>query len=358
MNTFKRLISHGRLWSQHIAQPRFDNPAEVVSWLGAVQAQEYLSALWAVGLRTREATEASVEQALADRTIVRTWPMRGTIHFVAASDVRWMLALLTPRVIARGAQRFRQLELDESVVARSKEVFANALQGGKQLTRSETYQLLEQAGISTAGQRGYHLLWRSAQEGLICFGAREGKQHTFALLDEWVPASKSLTRDESLAEIARRYFIGHGPATLQDFVWWSGLTMADARAGLGMVNSQLTRDTFDGKSYWASPDTPVVEARSPAAFLLPGFDEYLVGYRDRGAVLDPLHARQAVPGGGMLSATVVVDGQVTGVWKRTIKGDKVLIEMTPFSELDQAQTRAIAAAADSYSRFINLPVEV
>ncbi len=352
------MIARRRLWSQHIAQPRFDHPSQVVAWLGAVQAQEYLSALWALGLRTRQATEASIEQALADKNVVRTWPMRGTIHFVEASDVRWMLALLTPRVVARGAQRFRELGLDESVVARSKAVFASALQGGKQLKRDEMYARLEQAGISTAGQRGYHLLWRSAQEGLICFAAREGKQHTFALLDEWVPASKALTREESLAEVARRYFTGHGPATLQDFVWWSGLTVADARAGLEMVGSQLARESIGEQTYWASLNAQAVADTSLPAFLLPSFDEYLVGYRDRSAVLDPAHAKQAVPGGGILSATVVVDGQVVGTWKRTIKRDRIVLQVDPFSELGQAATHAVAAAVDRYSKFLGMPIEL
>jgi hypothetical protein len=284
--------------------------------------------------------------------------MRGTMHFVEASDVRWMLALLTPRVVARGAQRFRELGLDESVVARSKAVFASALQGGKQLKRDEMYSRLEQAGISTAGQRGYALLWRSAQEGLTCFAAREGKQHTFALLDEWVPASKSLTRDEALTEVARRYFTGHGPATLQDFVWWSGLTVADARAGLEMVSPQLPQETIDGQTYWAAPDMPVTGEASPTAFLLPSFDEYLVGYRDRGAVLSPLYAKQAAPGGGMLSATVVLDGQVVGTWKRTIKRDRIVLQVDPFSELGQAATHAVAAAVDRYSSFLGMPIEL
>lgn len=352
------LIAQRRLRSQLIAARRFTNPADTVAHLGAVQAQEYLSALWAVGLRTRGATEASVEQAIADRKLVRTWPMRGTIHLVHPSDVRWMLALLTPRVVAAAVSRFRQLELNESLFARSKELFVQALQGGKQLTRDEMYRLLEAVGISTSGQRGYHLLWWVAQDGLICFGARQGKQQTFALLDEWVPTSKSLTRDESLAELARRYFTGRGPATLQDFVWWSGLPVGEARAGLEMAGSQLLQETIMGQAYWASPNAPAPDDASLTAYLLPSFDEYLVGYRDRGAVLDPAHAKQAAPGGGMLSATVVLDGQVVGVWKRTIKRDRVQLEIAPFSGRNQAAMQIVAAAADRYARFLNMPVEL
>src|SRR5499425_503893 len=217
-------IARQRLYNQHIAGARFDNPGDVVGWLGAVQAQDYLSSLWAVGLRMKNATEKDVEKAIADKTLVRTWPMRGTLHFVAAADVRWMLELLTPRIVANNVQRLlRQFGLDEAAFARSKDLVARALQGGKRLTRNATYEVLEAEGVSTAGQRGLHILWRLAQDGVICLGSREGKQQTFALLDEWAPKAKRMGRDESLAELAKRYFTSRGPATLQDFTWWSGL---------------------------------------------------------------------------------------------------------------------------------------
>ena len=198
-------IAQFRLYYQQIATTKFKEPSQVVSWLGAMQAQDYAGVKWSIGLRLPGATDADIERAIAAKTIIRTWPMRGTLHFVAPEDVRWMLALLTPRIIAQTAGRYRQLELDEAIFARSKELFAQALQGDKQLTRDEMQQLLEQANISTAGQRGYHILVRAAQDGLICFGAPSGKQQTFALLDEWAPQAKSLERDEALAELARRY---------------------------------------------------------------------------------------------------------------------------------------------------------
>ena len=186
-------IALARLVNQGISHPTFAEAGDVVAWLGALQAQDYGGTLWAIGLRMTSATEQGIEQAIAERTIVRTWPMRGTLHFVAANDVRWMLALLAPRVIAGSVGRSRQLELDEATFARSKEVFAHALQGGQQLTRDEMLQTLEQAGIATTGQRGYHLLVQSAQAGLICFGSRRGKQPTFALLDDWIPQMKPLS---------------------------------------------------------------------------------------------------------------------------------------------------------------------
>jgi winged helix DNA-binding protein len=226
-------VPQQRLHNQRLAATHLDTPAEVVRWLGAVQAQEYLGSLWAIGLRTRNATEAIVERAIADRSIVRTWPMRGTLHFVAAEDVRWMLELMTPRVVAAAAGRLaREYELDRSAFGRSAEVVARALEGGGSLTREAMYRALEVARISTAGGRGLHITWRLAHDGLICFGPRQGKQQTFVLLDEWIPGAKRLAREEALCELARRYFTSHGPATTHDFAWWSGLLLSDAAEAL------------------------------------------------------------------------------------------------------------------------------
>ena len=246
-------IAQQRLCNQSIAPAALMTPGEVVKKLGAVQAQDYLGALWALGLRMQRAVEADIEQAIANREIIRTWPMRGTLHFVAPEDVRWMLTLLTPRILARAARRHQQLELDEDTFARGETLFTDALRNGRCLTRNQMMDVLEQAGISTKGQRGYHILGWAAQNGLICFGPRQGKQHTFVLLDEWLPSGNSLSREEALAELTHRYFTGHGPATIQDFIWWSGLTAGDARAGLEMVKSQLAHEQLDDQLYWFWP---------------------------------------------------------------------------------------------------------
>lgn len=350
-------IPLSRLSSQSIATPTFAQPGDVVTWLGALQAQDYSGALWSIGLRMVSATERGVEQALADRTIVRTWPMRGTLHIVAAQDVRWMLALLTPRVIAQSAGRYRQLELDDATFGRSKEVFAKALQGGKQLTREELQQLLEHARIATTGQRGYHILARAAQDGLICFGAPSGKQQTFTLLDEWVAPTPQLARDEALAQLTRRYFTGHGPATLHDLMRWAGITMAEAKVGLAAAAQRLIQATVDGQVYWMADEPRSPLRGDPNAHLLPGFDEYILGYGDRSAVLDPAHAQRICPGGnGVFSPTIVIDGKVAGVWKRSFKKGAVVIELAPFRALTPAESQAISAAADRYGQFLGLPV--
>jgi hypothetical protein len=347
-----------RLYSQQIANVTRDRPGDVVAWLGAVQAQDYLGALWAVGLRTQHATEAAIERAIADRMIVRTWPMRGTLHFVAPPDVRWLLALSEARMIARSAGRFQALGLDDATIARCRDVCIRALQGSQRLTRRALYQAFEAAAISVAGQRGIHILWRLAQEALICFGPREGKQHTFVLLDKWTPSSRTLAREEALAELSARYFTSHGPATVQDFVWWSGLTTADARLGIALAGARITREVFDGQVYWQAAAMPPAPPESSGAHLLPAFDEYTVGYRDRGAVLDPAHAKQVNLGGGMLNPVIVIDGRVVGTWKRALTRTAVTVTLAPFDGLNPTIHGAVAAAASRYGAFLGLPVQL
>jgi hypothetical protein len=352
-------IARYRLINQRIALSKCKAPADVVTALVAMQAQDYLGALWAIGLRLPDATETLIEQALADRAIVRTWPMRGTLHFVAAADVRWLLDLLTPRVIAASTRRHAQLELDGPVLARSRKLFSRALQGGQHLTRDAMMKLLDRAGISTAGQRGYHILGRLALEGLICFGPRSGKAQTFTLLDEWLPHAKKLDRDAALAELARRYFTGHGPATLQDFVWWTGLKVSDAKLALDSAKSKLSQQIAGGVAYWMARDVPAVPDSARKVYWLPGFDEYLVGYKDRSAVLNLRHAKKVIPGSnGMFLSTLVMGGQVAGIWNRVLTRDAVVMTARPFAKLSKTAQRAATAAAERYGKFVGLPVEL
>lgn len=349
-------IARHRLWSQHIAGSGLGKPSEIVRWLGAVQAQDYLGSLWAIGLRMQNATQEVIEQAIADRTIIRTWPMRGTLHFVAATDVRWMLALLTPRVVANSQWRLKQLELDAGVFARSRKAFVNALRGGRHLSRNAMHKALEAAGIATAAGRGLHILGQLAQEGLICFGTRQAKQPTFALLDEWAPAAKARERDVALAELASRYFTSHGPATLQDFAWWSGLTMADARDALEMSKSHLVQEVIKGRTYWLSASVRTAKDGRPTAYVLPAYDEYTVAYKDRSAVLDPLHAKRASTGNGIFNPIIVIDGQVVGTWKRILEKGSVVITPNLFTALTKADKQALVMAAGEYGEFLKARV--
>ena len=346
-------IAQQRLRTQRLAGAGFATPADVVRWLGAVQAQDYPAALLALGLRTTNATEASIEQAIADRTIVRTWPLRGTLHFVAAEDVRWMMRHFAPRIAERTARRFMPFGFDGRVFARTAATIVKALEGGRQLSRPTLYARLERAGIATGGSRGLHLVWKMAHDGLICFGAREGKQHTFVLLDEWVPKRRALDRDEALAELARRYFTSHGPATLKDFTWWSGLSAADARSALEMAKPHLRTLTIDAAVYWhgglrTSHPAPRTSHLTHVV-LLPPYDEYTVAYQDRSAALDPKHAAQARD--CIFSPTIVVDGRIVGTWTRVEKPREVTVALRLFRVLTKPEARALAAAVERYRAF-------
>lgn len=343
--------------NQFLVRPPTRDPAEVVAWFGAIQAQDYLGALWAVGLRTVDAVESDVELAITERRIVRTWPMRGTLHFVAADDARWMLDLLAPRIIQRHAARLRrEFELDFSALTRCRKIVAKALEGQGPLTRIRLYDVLQEKGISPAGQRGVHILGRLAQEGLICGGPREGKQSTFVLLDEWLPESRGLLREEALAELALRYFTSHGPATVRDLSWWSGLNLAESREAVQSVERQLEGEVVGGERFWFTDAERRTRKKGfPTCHLLPPFDEYLVGYQDRAAVLSPKYAGRLQ---ALLSPGVEIDGKIVGTWSRQRSKGKVLLRVTPFSRIAAATRVAIVQAAKRYGEFLGVPATV
>lgn len=344
-------ITDCRLHLQQLARPNFESAADVVSWLGAVQGQDYFGALWSIGQRMKKSVESNIEQAIIDRKIVRTWPMRGTLHFVAPKDVRWMLRYLTPRVIARTAGIYKKAGLEKKDFIKSAKVLEKVLRGGKQLTRDEMYEALERAKIQTDNMRGLHILGHVAMEGLICFGARKGKQQTFTLLDEWLPAIKMITKEEALGELALRYFKSHGPATIEDFMWWAGLTKADATLGLNAVKSNFISETVDQKNYWRQSSQSLPKITQSSAYLLPTYDEYGIGYKDRSAIIDDSTYKKI---GGLYTSAIIVSGKVAGVWRRTIKKDAVFIETKLFNPISFQQQQAISKAANKYSRFVGL----
>lgn len=345
-------IAQARLHRQGIAAPRFDAPEDVVGWLLAMQAQDYLGALWAVGLRMREATEAAVERAVAERRIVRTWPMRGTLHFVAAGDVRWLLALLAPRSIARDRLRLpRQYGLDDAAIAHARKLTERLLAKEGALTREALYACWEAAGIGTAQQRGINLVNRLAQEGVLCHGLRQGKQQTYVLLDDWVPTAQPLPRDEALARLALRYLRSRGPATAQDLAWWSGLTVKDAQAAIASVAGGLQAETLDGATYWSASDEGG-DAPPRSLHLLPPFDEFLVAYADRSAALPREHARSIVGINGLLSPCIVVDGRVVGRWSRRLSGDAVRVAPELLATPPRGIARELRREAARYAAFL------
>lgn len=345
--------AHRRLHNQRIAATAFETPAEVVGWLGAMQAQDYAGAKWAVGLRMKNATDAAVEAVFDAGLILRTHIMRPTWHFVTPQDIRWMLELTAPRVHAVNAYMYRKLECDDVLLGRSGEVLAKALEGGQRLTRPELGKALAQAGIIADGMRLGYIVHHAELEAIVCSGGRRGKQFTYALLDEQAPNASKLERDEALAELTRRYFTSHGPATVADFAWWSGLTVVDVKAGLAMCRGQLTEAEIDGRVYWMAEASIAQKAPSPTLYLLPPFDEYGIAYRDHTATMDDNFLEQAR--NNLYGGAIVSDGEGIGYWGRTFVKKQVVVEPRPFRPLTPAELEGVAAEAERFGAFLKMP---
>jgi Winged helix DNA-binding domain len=336
--------------------------AGVVAWLGAMQAQDLASGLWSFGVRLPRFTLDDVTAALERREAVRTWPMRGTVHFVPPRDVHWMLDLMGIRALAGAAKRRASLGLSEQVADRAVEVLGAALAGGGRLTRAQCVAVLADQGIDTAGQLGYHLLWYASQRGVLCIAPNIGTEQTFALLDEWVPDPHRPDREEALATIAVRYFRSHGPTTRQDFAGWTGLTAADARTGIAAAGDQLATVRVDDTELYLDPallDGVPTAARTGEVLVLPGFDEYLLGYKDRSLMLAEEHKQAIIPGGnGVFQATIVRDGRVIGTWKRTLAKTRVQIAVQPLVAPSKTDRARIEHAFQEYARFVQRPPDV
>ena len=336
-----------RLVAQRLAGPGFAGAADAVRWLTAVQAQDFPGALTSVALRTSDRSRRGVQATLDAGEVVRSWPMRGTLHFVAAEDLSWMLELLTPRVVAAAAARRAGLGLDAAGLERARHVAREALSGGRPLSRAELYSEWDAAGLATAGQRGYHMLWHLAQTGLVCFGPLGDGEQLVVLVEEWITHPRRPRRDEALGELAWRYFASHGPATLKDFMRWANVVAADARTGLALAKARLARVDVDGVEHLMDPRTPELldacRASAEGVLLLPGFDELILGYRDRAAVVATEFASRLVPGAnGMFRPTVVVAGRVVATWKQVGTGARRRLEVAPFVPLADEVTDTIA----------------
>jgi hypothetical protein len=347
-----------RLRNQMLLGSRLRRPEGVVAWFGAVQAQDYPGSRWGVGQRIAGATDVEIERAFDAGRILRTHVMRPTWHLVLPSDIRWMLAVTAPRVHAVNAAHYRRTELDGRTLARGAAAIVRALEGGTHLTRTDLKAVLQAAGIPADGQRLAYLMMHAELEGIICSGPRRGRQFTYALLDERVPPAPALSLDEALAELARRYFSSHGPATVHDFAWWSGLTIRQASAGARMAGSALASREVDDRVYWFASAHDEANGpsrrRLPIVHLLPNFDEYFVAYRHREAVLGGSPAPRAAA--AEFPHYLVINGTLRGNWKRLPSGRAVRILVRPFATLANDDERALDAAVARYGAFVNTPV--
>jgi hypothetical protein len=340
-----------RVAHQHLSGPRPDRPEDVVRALGAVQAQDPGQSLWALGLRTAGARLADVERALAEGRIVRTWAMRGTLHHVPAEDAGWMVDLLAARVAARlGPSAWRYHRVDHEVMDRARRTLVAGLAGGRAMTRPDVAAALAAVGIPDDHQQVYFILGYLAQTGLVCPGPPLAGVQTFVLLEEWAPRRRVLAPDEAVALLAGRFFASHGPATVGDLATWSGLSMREARDGLAAVAHDLVRDVVSGQEYWrpASSDPTPDPVAGGGAALLPAYDELLIGYRDRSAAFSR-HGEVAISTyNGMFHATMVADGQVVGLWRRTLAARRVRVELRPLPGIDPEPFEAAATALGTF----------
>jgi hypothetical protein len=347
-------IVRRRLANQRLSRSSLRAPAEVVSWLGAMQSQDYPGAKWAIGLRA-PVTDDEVDRACDEGLIVRTHILRQTWHFVARDDIRWMLALSGPRVNAISAHYYRKMELDERTFTRSRNILERVLRDGTSLTRNEIGAALRRAGIVAAGIRLAFLTMRAELDAVICNGPRRGNQLTYALLEERVPPAKPIDRDAALAGLARRYFTSHGPATLKDYVWWSGLTVRDAKAGIDLAASSLVREDVGDFTYWSAGDRLPRPAAAPIAYLLPNYDEYLIAHKDRHLVVSRGSGDGVTRIKDPFVHHLVVDGRLAGSWTRTMRDGSVAVECATYVTPDHGRRRAIDAAVARLGQFMKCP---
>jgi hypothetical protein len=340
-----------RLQNQHLAEPQFTEPSEIVKWMGAVQAQDYAGAKWAIGQRLRDCNDNLIEKAFSKGDIIRTHVMRPTWHFVAPEDVRWMLDLTAKRVRMHTATRLRFMELNDAIFNKCTDIITRLLEGGKQMARTEVAAALKQGGIATDEQRFIHIMLELELQQLVCSGGREGKQLTYALLDERVPKFPALNKDEALAALTERYFQSHGPATLPDYAWWSGQTLADCKIGVEMIKNKLAYRVVGKNTYWFNQQMMETSGRSQKAFLLPNYDEYIVSYKDRSAAIREKDISKADPRGTIFNYTFVINGKIEGLWERKLGSKLINIEFIPFRPLSKAATSALTTAAKRYAKF-------
>jgi hypothetical protein len=345
-------LAQRRLVAQHVTKPALATPRAVVAHMGAVQAQDHAASQWALGLRMRRPSLAAIVRAVERGEILRTWPMRGTLHFVLPEDARWMLRHLAARAIRRAATRERGLGITPRTLETARGVLTRALRREGSLTRPEAYATLERAGVRTSAQRGIHVLGHLAHDGVLCVGPHEGKQATFVLLDEWAPERRD--PEDPVGELARRYVVSHGPASAADLAWWTGLPRREARSALERARG--IREDEDG--FWSARAPRAARARPPEAHLLPAFDESAVAYKDRSHALERAGGRGPNAQIGLLSPCVVVDGQMVGTWGRAIAKDTVRIALKPTTRWSRDELDAIEAAAGRYARFLGLDAEI
>lgn len=351
-------IGNIRLHNQQISGTTFTTAQEIVNWMGAMQAQDYNMAKWAIGVRLPNSSEQQIETALDNGEIIRTHVLRPTWHFVSANDVYWLLELSAPQIKTQLNSRHKQLEITEAIVTKSNNILEKSLANNNYLTRDELVTELQKSQIATDNNRTSHLLLRAELDGIICNGPVKNKKQTYALLPERVPHKQFLAREEALGKLAQIYFASHGPASLQDFTWWSGLSITDARKALELVKSSFISETIQSSTYWFSAASANFTNKSDGIYLLPAFDEFIISYKDRTASLLLENHKKAISDNGLFRPVLVVDDKVIGLWKRILKKSSVLIEVEFWHPPTRTAMSLMHKEAEKFSYFLEKKLDI
>ena len=353
-----RDISNFRLINQQIADSKFTKIKDVVGWMGAMQAQDYEMAKLAIGLRLPGTCNTTIESAIEKADIIRTHLLRPTWHFVSSDDIYWMLELSAPQIKSVTKSRDKELGITETVFSKSNLLLEKMLSGGRRLIRSEIVEEFKRENIATDENRFYHLLMRAEIDGII-FSRNSGPNiQTYSLLREVVPQRKAYTRDEALANLANRYFTSHGPATIHDFSWWSGLSVSESKRALEIILPDFISETIENQTFWFSASLAAPQYKKGSIFLLPAFDEFVISYKHRTASVPIEHQNRAFSVNGIFRPVIVADGQVIGIWKRAIKKDKVFLETDFFQSKDVVMKELILNVAKPLGDFLQKQIAV
>jgi hypothetical protein len=344
-----------RLAVQRLTGTPFRTAQEAVRFFGAVQAQDYPGAKWSLGMRVKDATDRTIDAALAAGKIIRTHVLRPTWHFVTPEDLRWMLALSAPQVNRLGSYQYQELELGPKLFTKVHTLLQRGLAGGQQLTRAEVAQLLARGKIVGDGRRVAHILMEAELAGLVCSGAPRGKQQTYALVEEWVAPGPRYTRAEAVALLAQRFFASHGPATLKQFAWWSGLTVTEARKGREALRG-VESEAVNGVE-WISPLSRSTTDQKPTTLLIPEYDEVLTGWADIGIPRSIADRRRGKPT-NTFDRPILYGGKWVGTWRRTIGPRVVGLELELFGRSSESARSALAREVARYEAFLGRKVAV
>jgi hypothetical protein len=340
-----------RTYSQQLAESLLETPHETVARLGAMQAQNYGMSKWAIGVRLTDSALPAIEAALARGEILRTHVMRPTWHLVAAENIRWMCALSKKSIQAAAAHRDRQLEIDEPLFSKVNHLLETMLRDNHHLTRIEISKRLQTGGVATDAARMVHFMLRAEVEGIVCSGVDKGKSQTYALIEERVEPTKKITHDEALALLADTYFRSHSPATIDDFTWWSGLSAADSRAALHGIENELIKEPIENQMYFIHKSINVPSKPAGSVHLLPAFDEYIIAYKDRTAVIAAEYQAGAFTKNGIFFPVVLHNGKAVGVWNKSVKNNELTLTYDWFDDRYVAPQSLLEKAENRYRIF-------